>query len=43
VFYCNRDGLFSINVLKTIDRKQSAYDDFVERKALEQAAKMLLG
>ena len=43
LFYCNRDGLFSINVLKGIDDKQTSYDDVEERRALEQAAKMLLG
>lgn len=43
LFYCNRDGLFSINVVKGIDDKQTSYDDVEERRALEQAAKMLLG
>jgi len=43
LFYCNKDGLFSINVVKGIDDRQSSYDDVEERKALEQAAKMLLG
>ena len=42
-FYCNRDGLFSISVNKAIDGKESAYDDVEERRALEQAAKMLFG
>ena len=42
-FYCNRDGLFFINVVKGIDDKQSSYDDVEERKALEQAAKMMFG
>lgn len=42
LFYCNRDGLFSINVVKGIDDKQTSYDDVEERRALEQAAKMLL-
>ena len=41
VFYCNRDGLFSINVVKGIDDKQNSYDDIEERRALEQTAKML--
>ena len=40
-FYCNRDGLFSINVVKGIDDKQAAYDDVEERRELEQAARML--
>ena len=43
LFYCNKDGLFSINVVKGIDDRQSSHDDVEERKALEQAAKMLLG
>ena len=43
VFYCNRDGLFSINVLKAIDSRPSAYDNYAERKALEETAKKLLG
>lgn len=42
-FYCNRDGLFSINVVKGIDDKQMSYDDINERRELEQAAKMLFG
>lgn len=43
VFYCNKDGLFSINVNKAIDGKESAYDDIAERRELEQAAKILFG
>ena len=43
LFYCNRDGLFSINVLKGIDDKQNAYDDTKERKALEETAELLFG
>ena len=42
-FYCNRDGLFSINVVKGIDDRQTSYDDIEERKVLEQMAKRLLG
>ena len=38
-----RDGLFSINVVRGIDDKQTSYDDAEERRALEQAAKMLFG
>lgn len=40
-FYCNRDGLFSMDVVKGIDDKQTAYDDVEERRALEQVAKQL--
>ena len=43
LFYCNRDGLFSIDVIKGIDDKHTSYDDIEERKALEEAAKMLFG
>ena len=43
LFYCNRDGLFSIVPVKGIDDKQASYDDVEERKALEQAAKVLFG
>ncbi len=41
LFYCNRDGMFFINIVKGIDDKQAIYDDIEERKALEQTAKML--
>jgi len=43
LFYCNRDGLFAINVVKGIDDRQMSYDDMEERKALERAAKVLFG
>ena len=43
LFYCNRDGLFSIKPAKGIDDKQTSYDDFKERAALEQTAKLLFG
>jgi len=42
-FYCNRDGLFTIDVNKEIDGKERAYDDIEERRELEQAAKLLFG
>ena len=41
LFYCNRDGLFSINILKGIDDKYSCYDDAEERRTLEETAKKL--
>ena len=31
-FYCNRDGLFSVNVNKAIDGRETAYDDIEERR-----------
>lgn len=43
LFYCNRDGLFSINVVKGIDDRQAAYDDVEERRALEKVAERLFG
>ena len=43
LFYCNRDGLFSMDVVKGIDDKRASYDDAEERRALEQAAKQLFG
>ena len=39
----NRDGLFSLKVMKGIDDKRVSYDDTEERRALEQTAKMLFG
>lgn len=42
-FYCNKDGLFSIEVIKAIDGRESAYDDVEERRALEETAKILFG
>ncbi len=43
LFYCNRDGLFGVNVVKGIDDRQTSYDDVEERKALEETAKRLFG
>ena len=43
VFYCNRSGLFTINLVKGIDDRESSYDDTEERRELEKAAKMLFG
>ena len=43
LFYCNRDGLFSMVPVKGIDDKQTSYDDVKERKTLEEAAKVLFG
>lgn len=43
IFYCNRDGLFSVMPLKGIEDKQTSYEDTKERKELEQAAKRLFG
>lgn len=43
LFYCNRDGLFYMDVVKGIDDKDSGYDDYSDRKALEETAKVLFG
>lgn len=43
LFYCNRDGLFSVRVHKAIDARKASYDDSAERRSLEQAAKKLFG
>lgn len=43
LFYCNKDGLFSIQVNEAIDGREKSYDDTEEKRALEQAAKMLFG
>ncbi|MCR4686672.1 MAG: helix-turn-helix domain-containing protein [Lachnospiraceae bacterium] len=42
-FYCNRDGLFSIDPIKGIDDKESGYDDSQKRRELEKAAEYLFG
>ncbi|MCR4740391.1 MAG: helix-turn-helix domain-containing protein [Lachnospiraceae bacterium] len=42
-FFCNRDGLFSIDPVKGIDDRESGYDDSKERRELEKAADMLFG
>ena len=42
-FYCNKDGLFSIDVVKGIDDRGKSYDDTQERRELEEVADMLFG
>ena len=42
-FYCNRDGLFSQDVVKGIDDKERGYEDTQERRELEHVADMLFG
>ena len=41
LFYCNRDGLFSIDVMKGIHDRECSYDDYKERSELEQVAKLI--
>lgn len=43
VFYCNRDGLFSINIIKGVHDRPASYDDSKERTELEEMAKKLFG
>jgi len=43
LFWCNRDGLFSADVVRGIDDREHGYDDTAERRALEKAADMLFG
>ena len=43
LFYCCRDGLFSMTVHWAIHGRQSAYDDTAERRELEQMAQKLFG
>lgn len=42
-FYCNRDGLFCLDIVKGIDDRKRNYDDTRERRELEQQAKKLFG
>ena len=42
-FYCNHDGLFSMDIVKGIDDKESGYDNSQERKELEKLADKLFG
>ena len=42
-FYCNHDGLFSMDIVKGIDDKESGYDNSQERKELEKVADKLFG
>ena len=43
MFYCNRDGLFYLDVVKGIDDKESGYDDSKERRELERIADRIFG
>ena len=42
-FYCNRDGLFSIDAVRGIDDRPAGYDGTAETRELEKAADRLLG
>ena len=43
LFYCNHDGLFSVDIVKGIDDKECGYDDTQERRELEKVADKLFG
>lgn len=43
LFYCNRDGLFAINVNKYIDGRSYSHEDVEKRRALEAEAARLFG
>ena len=42
-FFCNRDGFFTMDVVKGIDDRESGYYYSKERQELEETAKMLFG
>ena len=41
MYYCNHDGLFTIDVHRAIDARPAGYDESAERRALERTAAML--
>jgi len=41
--FCNRDGLFTIDVVKGVDDRDRSHDDTEERRELEETAKKLFG
>ncbi len=43
LFYCNQDGLFSIDIIKGVHDREASYDDSNERRELEKTAKILFG
>ena len=42
-YYCNRDGLFYVDVHRAIDGRPASYDRFAEQKALEETARKIFG
>lgn len=42
-YYCNRDGLYYVDVNRHIDGKDKSYDNSTERRELEAMAKKLFG
>ena len=43
LYYCNRDGLFQTDVHRAIDARTHSARELAERRALEAAAKVILG
>ena len=43
LYYCNRDGLFFVDVHRSFDARPASRDDTEERRALEETAKRLFG
>ena len=43
LIYRNKDGLFSINVVKGIDDREKSYDNVEEQRQLEKVAGILFG
>ena len=42
-FYCNKHGLYTMDVVKGIDDRDKSHDDTQERKELEETARKLFG
>jgi hypothetical protein len=42
-FWCNRDGLYYTDVHRAIDGRTHSARELAERRALEAAAKVILG
>ena len=42
-FYCNRDGLYNMDIIRKIDDRETSYDDTEERRELERTADLLFG
>lgn len=43
LYHCNKDGLFSVDVVRGIDDRELSYDDAKERRELEKTAERLFG
>lgn len=42
-FYCNKDGLFYVNVKSLLEKEELEYDDVEERKQLLETTKLIFG